>query len=689
MNKTKTPEPPVLDEALLDRARAGDREALTVLYEATSLEVYRTVHALVRDEDLTLDIQQDAYLQAFSHLDQLREATAFLPWLRQIAVNAARAQLRKKRPLLFTELGGDPEADTPELPDPRPEDSPELALDRKENARLIREILGELSDGQRLLLGMYYYEQMSVREIAEKLELSPGTVKAQLYRGRKRVEDRVRRLEEQGVRLFGLSPLPFLLALLRRQEPGPETAGRTMAAVLPETVAVHTGRSFFQTLLGRVCLGLLTASVITGGVLGWRWYQSRVNIGDIRPTETLEINLRHESDEDPTAAPTEEINLSTEPYTEPPETTEPVTEPVETRKPVEADAHIGPDPTDLRDPSLELSDGQEPQHPGAPTQPVSSEAVPVSEETQGTEIWEPRFLRWYWDPVKGSGMDLYDQMEPSLGFVLNVEVQGGSAPTVYLDTPGVVTLSERIKLDSDDGIDRYFWYVDYAGSGTARLICEFNGAVQESLTIHNTAHPTAYQSAYWSGWSPEGKLISEKLVGESSYLTICVQGQEQPRVYTDHPELLSIRYVDNGPGTYWYESHTRWEIHILACGTAQVLIELAGKQVDAYTISVPDGPDSILRYRDIFPRENNTCRVSEQMWIDMLVEGNEIPCVYTDNPKNASLMINSYSSGETTGRVRGYHIVVYMLASGSANIICEYQGQIYAVTPINIIESEG
>ena len=89
---------------LLEQAKAKDKEALSQLYEKTQLDIYRTVHAMIRDEDLTLDIQQDTYLKAFSRLDQLRDAASFLPWLRQIAVNEARAQLTKKRPMAFSEL---------------------------------------------------------------------------------------------------------------------------------------------------------------------------------------------------------------------------------------------------------------------------------------------------------------------------------------------------------------------------------------------------------------------------------------------------------------------------------------------------------------------------------------------------------------------------------------------------------
>ena len=116
-------EPSQIDEALLERARAGDRAALTELYEASSLELYRSLHAMLRDEELVLDVQQESYLKAFSRLDQLRDAASFLPWLRKIAVNEARSQLRRKRPLLFSELSEDGEGE-PELPDQRVEAAP-------------------------------------------------------------------------------------------------------------------------------------------------------------------------------------------------------------------------------------------------------------------------------------------------------------------------------------------------------------------------------------------------------------------------------------------------------------------------------------------------------------------------------------------------------------------------------------
>ena len=184
---------------LVGEAKAGDQAAFAELYEQTSTELYRSVRSMVRDEDLAWDVLQDSYLRAWRGLDKLEANDAFLPWLRRIAVNVAVTTLSRRQPLRFTELAGEENGAEPELPDLNPETQPELALDRKERARLVKEILAGLPEEQQLIMGMRYYEELSIRDIAETLQIAPGTVKAQLFKGRKKVEAGVRALEKQGL----------------------------------------------------------------------------------------------------------------------------------------------------------------------------------------------------------------------------------------------------------------------------------------------------------------------------------------------------------------------------------------------------------------------------------------------------------------------------------------------------------
>ena len=88
-------------------------------------------------------------------------------------------------------------------------------MDQKETSRLVREILDTLPEDQRIVVGMYYYDQLSVSEIAEELECSENTVKSRLNYGRKKIQGKVLELEKKGTKLYNLAPLPFFIWLLR------------------------------------------------------------------------------------------------------------------------------------------------------------------------------------------------------------------------------------------------------------------------------------------------------------------------------------------------------------------------------------------------------------------------------------------------------------------------------------------
>lgn len=228
-----TPQSGVFAE-LVARARTGNQDAVSALYEKTYSRVYYTVKSMIKDEDAVLDIVQDTYIKAFAHLDSFQGDIKFLPWVRQIAANTARDWLKKKRPMLFTELSSSDEQDTPveELfPDERSENLPDQVIDQKETTRLIREIIEELPEDQRAAIGMFYYEEMSVKEIAAAMETSESAIKSRLMYGRNKIEKKVRELEKQGTKLYSLSPLPFLLLLFRNLD--------AYATQAPDTRILH------------------------------------------------------------------------------------------------------------------------------------------------------------------------------------------------------------------------------------------------------------------------------------------------------------------------------------------------------------------------------------------------------------------------------------------------------------------
>ena len=599
-----------LSQELIQKAQSGDQGAMTALYEATSQEVYRTVHAMVREEDLTLDIQQDTYVQAFSHLDQLREPENFLPWLRQIAVNRTRSLLRKKSPMLFSQLEPGEGDEGLEIPDLSPERSPELALDRKETNRLMREILAELTDAQRALVGMYYYEQIPVGKIAEDLGISPGSVKTQLFRSRKKLESRIRQLESQGVKLFGLSPIPFLLGLLKKAEPPAAAEGKVLAGALTQsaastvkTVAVHTGRSFFQTALGRVSLGVLAAAALGGGILGYGWIKDKLLVGDYQPPTPVESdeNLSTEPREDLTT----EFILISETETlapnEPVVTTEPKVE-METREP-ENQAAIERNPKTT-----------EPAEGGSQPSPVVVLPEETTVRTTETEVktdQHSEILSWRWEdniPMP-SGMDwtVDHSIFTQKGRRLVIKVSGSQIPDVSCDRSDVLHVyywGQFTGLTTEwkptEGITEYQWFVNTAGVGTAHISCSMNGVSFASLTVQVPEYPVRYDETICSLLSSPSNSYQHLdfrrcYVGTEVSVMSIAYGAEAPELSTDHPEVVIMK--QGGDGILpWYQTATYVRIEVIGAGDANLYVKLRGEVQEIIPIHaeiyVPDPNDT-------------------------------------------------------------------------------------------------
>ncbi len=223
---------------LLAAAIHGEERALEFLYKSAQEKVTQTVRSMIRDEDAVSDIVQDSFLKAFSNLDKLEKPERFLAWMRRIASNTALNYLKKKQPVLFSELTGEEEEEI-EIEDETIAHNPNARLDQQETNRLIQEIVSGLSDEQQLVIGMFYFEGIPIRSIAQTLRCSENTVKSRLNYGRKNVEKKVRELERQGTKLYSMAPVPFFLWLLGNLHPQPSQAA--LEGILSQCAALSSG----------------------------------------------------------------------------------------------------------------------------------------------------------------------------------------------------------------------------------------------------------------------------------------------------------------------------------------------------------------------------------------------------------------------------------------------------------------
>lgn len=253
---------------LVQKARENDQEALAEIYKISSPAVYKTIRVLIKDEDTVYDILQDTYVKAFTRLDQLQNPDKLIPWLKMIANNLAKDWLKKSKPVFFTDIyGGEELEDIPfeeSIEDVRSELNPEMAMDQQEAKRLVMEILDHLPEDQRVVIGMFYYEEMSVKDIAQTLEVSENTVKSRLSYGRKKIKEQVLDLEKRGTKLYSVAPFVFFLYLLGK-------ADKVSAEPMAQKALPDVMQSYFREISGH------TAS--QAGAAGSSWGNSSRNPG--------------------------------------------------------------------------------------------------------------------------------------------------------------------------------------------------------------------------------------------------------------------------------------------------------------------------------------------------------------------------------------------------------------------------
>ena len=195
---THTEVRPTAEEQFIERLQAGDALAFDHLVAERSGDIYALLFRLTEDEEEARDLTQETFLQAFRSIERFRGDADLRTWLYRIAVNQARnrwrwwrRRRREKTVSLEANSGngdGPPLGDT--LADSSQRDPEQIALAReRERALLIA--LRSLARPFRETVILRDIEGLSYEEVAAALEMSVGTVKSRLSRGRAELRRRL------------------------------------------------------------------------------------------------------------------------------------------------------------------------------------------------------------------------------------------------------------------------------------------------------------------------------------------------------------------------------------------------------------------------------------------------------------------------------------------------------------------
>lgn len=245
-------------------AKKNSNDAFTYLYEHTYKKAYYTALKFMKTEDLALDVVQDSYIKAFDKIATLEDESKFESWLCQIVARNALNELKKNNPLLFSETETEEGSDISDtFYDDRIETQPELKMDKEETSRLVQEMMADLSEEQRICITMFYADDLSVKEIAESLNVSENTVKSRLNYGRKNIKEKVLELEKKGTKLYGIVPFVFFLMLFKNEAAACEYVVPKMTFSASAGASVNTAHiSSFGAKFAASSTAVKTAAVI-------------------------------------------------------------------------------------------------------------------------------------------------------------------------------------------------------------------------------------------------------------------------------------------------------------------------------------------------------------------------------------------------------------------------------------------
>jgi len=182
------------DGKLVARARQGDRDAYRVLVERYQRRVFHLAYSLVRNPDDAADVSQEVFVKVYLRLDTFKGESNFATWLFRITSNLASDLIRRRgtsAPVAFEEDA----AETVEGSElhgsgiaAQLEASPQRHTLRRELGEKLEEALAKLPEKHRAILLLREVEGLSYEEIAEALQVPPGTVMSRLFHARAKMQ---------------------------------------------------------------------------------------------------------------------------------------------------------------------------------------------------------------------------------------------------------------------------------------------------------------------------------------------------------------------------------------------------------------------------------------------------------------------------------------------------------------------
>lgn len=185
-----------IDQALVERAQAGEKHAFELLVAKYQRKLARLLSRFIRDAAEVEDVAQEAFIKAYRALPGFRGESAFYTWLYRIGINTAKNYLvsQGRRAPTTTEFDAE-EAESFEGAEHLHDlNTPEASMLTAEIARTVNDTVASLPEELRTALTLREMEGLSYEDIAQAMNCPIGTVRSRIFRAREAVAEKLRPL---------------------------------------------------------------------------------------------------------------------------------------------------------------------------------------------------------------------------------------------------------------------------------------------------------------------------------------------------------------------------------------------------------------------------------------------------------------------------------------------------------------
>lgn len=185
-----------IDQALVERAQAGDKHAFELLVVKYQRKLARLLSRFIRDAAEVEDVSQEAFIKAYRALPSFRGESAFYTWLYRIGINTAKNYLvsRGRRAPTSTEFDIEDAESFEDAGLLHDYNTPEATLLTKEIGNTVNAAVEALPAELRTALTLREIEGLSYEDIAQVMNCPIGTVRSRIFRAREAVAEKIRPL---------------------------------------------------------------------------------------------------------------------------------------------------------------------------------------------------------------------------------------------------------------------------------------------------------------------------------------------------------------------------------------------------------------------------------------------------------------------------------------------------------------